>query len=263
MKKIYFISGQTRSGSELLCNILAQNPKFRTGTTSAIVDVISSVRNLWNDFLEFKATPNEEGKTRVLKGILQSYYPDDFVYFDKSRAWLAYLEMSKDLLDHEVKVLVPIRDMKQVLSSWEKLYRKNAHNRYSNVEQSNYIKAQTTKGRAEILLQENEPVGIAHNRIVDALQRGWHKNLFFVDYDDLTKSPKEVMVQIYDFLGEEWYEHDFNNVKQTTQSNDDIFGFKDLHKIRKEVKPQKEDWKEVLGDWAEDLNKYNFWRNNK
>ena len=261
MRKIYFISGQTRSGSELLCNILAQNPKFDSTATSGIMDVIFGVRNSWDNHVEFKATPDEEAKKRVMKAILYGYFDTKKdIVFDKCRGWTAYLEMAKEILDNEIKVLVPVRDMKQVLSSWEKLYRKNAGLNQAGVEKNDYFTAQTTKGRAEILLRKDQPVGLAHNRMLDALQRGWGDNMFFIDYDDLTNNPKSVMAQIYDFLGEDWYEHDFKNVEQVTKSNDVVYGFKDLHTIRKEVLPQQDDWKEILGNWAETLNSYNFWK---
>jgi sulfotransferase len=39
MKKIHFINGMPRSGSTLLCNILAQNPKFHVTPTSYVAEV--------------------------------------------------------------------------------------------------------------------------------------------------------------------------------------------------------------------------------
>lgn len=258
MKKIYFVSGQTRSGSELLCNILAQNPRFDATTTSGIMEILFTVRNTWDSHLEFKATPNEEAKKRVLKAILEAYHSEDKIVFDKSRGWLAYLEMAKEILG-DVKVLVPVRDMRDVLSSWEKLYRKNSNLNQSGVEREEYFMAQTTQGRCEILLRNNQPVGLAHNRIIDALQRGWSKNMFLVDYEDLTRNPEQTMKAIYDFLGEEYYKHNFDNVKQVTESDDAVYGFKDLHKIKPKVEYHS-DWREVLGEWADVYKKYNFWK---
>jgi sulfotransferase len=258
IKKIYFISGQTRSGSELLANILAQNPKFNATTTSGILEILFTIRNTWDNHLEFKATPNEEGKKRVLKAILESYHNTDKIVFDKSRGWLAYLEMAKEILGYEPKVLVPIRDMRDVLSSWEKLYRKNTLNQ-SGVERIDYFTAQTIQGRCQNLLRNDQPIGLAHNRIIDALQRGWGKNMLFIDYEDLCKNPKQTMEIIYKFLGEEYHEHNFENIKQITQSDDAVYGFKDLHKIKPKLEYHS-DWKEILGEWANEYSKLNFWK---
>ena len=248
-----------------MCNILAQNPRFGVTTTSGIFEVILSVRNQWNQIAEFKATPNPEGLKRVLKGIFQSYHKSDKeVVFDKCRGWVGQLELAEEVIDNDLKVLVPVRDMKQVVSSWEKLHRKQLKNNLPEYYKTDPLKAQTVRGRAEICMSPAHPVGSAHNRILDGLDKGFSKNMFCIDYDDLTNNPKEVMKMIYEFLEEPYFEHDFDNVKQVTESNDLIFGFQDLHKIRPKVEPQEKDWKEVLGDWAIELDKYNFWiKNNK
>ncbi len=260
-KKIYFIAGQTRSGSELLCNILAQNPRFDATATSGIMDVIINIVNQMTNSLEFKATPVENKKMKIAKNVLKTYHDTNKpVVFDKCRGWVNYLELAEELLDNEIKVLVPVRDMRQVLSSWEKLYRKSIkHTPLTNAD-PNYYQKQTVQGRCELLLRNGQPVGLAHNRILDALQRGWKDNMFFVDYDDLTFNPKEIMKAIHRFLGEEEFEYDFNNIVQVTKSNDSVYGFKDLHKIRKEVKPQQPDWETVLGSWAKDYDQMNFWK---
>jgi len=67
-KNIHFISGLPRSGSTLLANILAQNPAFHSTATNGIADVMFSVRNQWDNLIEFKASPNPEAKKRVLAG---------------------------------------------------------------------------------------------------------------------------------------------------------------------------------------------------
>ena len=73
-KTIHFISGLPRSGSTLLCNILAQNPRFHTTATSGIMDIMFMVRNNWDTLVEFRAHPDEEAKERGLKGSLEKSY---------------------------------------------------------------------------------------------------------------------------------------------------------------------------------------------
>jgi sulfotransferase len=62
MQKTYhFISGLPRSGSTLLANVLAQNPRFETTATSSILGIISNIREQWDPM--FAATPNEQGRS--------------------------------------------------------------------------------------------------------------------------------------------------------------------------------------------------------
>lgn len=260
--KYYFVSGLPRSGSTLLENILAQNPRFHATSTSGILDIMFGVRNNWNNLVEFKANPDDEALKRVLKGILDSYYAnvDKPVVFDKSRGWLSYLEMIEEILGEKVKVIVPVRDLRDVVSSFEKLWRKNSPYKQFAQETKNYFDWQTVDGRVKIWLDKSQPVGLAFNRIKDAIQRGFADRLLFVDFDDLTSNPKETMKVIYNFLGEEYFEHNFENVEQVTYENDDVHGIKDLHKIRSKVEPVKSDWEEIIGKQHENLGQFNFWK---
>lgn len=261
-KSYYFISGFPRSGSTLLANILAQNPRFHTTSTSGIMDIMFGVRNNWDNLVEFKATPNEPAKIRVLRGILDSYYSDveKPIVFDKCRGWLSLLEMAETVLGYKAKVLVPVRDVRDVVSSFEKLWRETSKTGQVGQEAPNYFKFQTVQGRADVWLSADQPLGLAYNRVNDAIVRGYRDRMFLVDFDDLTREPAKTMQGIYNFLGEERFNHDFNNVKQVTWEDDSVHGFKGLHDIRSKVEPVPPQWPTVLGQWAEGLNKLNFWK---
>lgn len=258
----YFIAGLPRSGSTLLANILAQNPRFHTTSTSGIMDIMFGVRNNWDKLIEFQASPNDAAKLRVLRGILDSYYADieKPVIFDKCRGWLSLLEMAETVLGYKAKVLVPVRDIRDALSSFEKLWRETSKNAQVGQEQANYVKFQTIQGRCDVWMSPDQQLGIAYNRITDAIVRGYKDRMHLVDFDDLTREPSKTLSNIYTFLGEVPFQHDFNNVKQVTWEDDTVHGFKGLHDIRSKVEPMPAQWPTVLGQWAEGLNKLNFWK---
>ncbi|HAO64394.1 TPA: hypothetical protein DCQ44_00230 [Candidatus Taylorbacteria bacterium] len=262
-KDFYFVAGMPRSGSTLLCNILAQNPRFHTTGTSGVMDVMFGVRNAWDGLTEFKAAPNEAGKMRVLRGILDNYYSDieKPIVFDKCRGWLSLIEMGEKVLGQKMKIIVPVRDVRDVLASFEKLWRAAAAVSQVRQESQNYFKFQTVQGRTEVWMQADQPVGLAYNRVVDAVQRGYSDRLLLVDFDVMTANPKKVFADIYKFLGEKPFEHNFNNVKQVTWEDDSVHGFKGLHDIRSRVEPMKPQWPTVLGPFAEQYGKLNFWKN--
>jgi len=261
-KNYYFIAGLPRSGSTLLANILAQNPRFHATSTSGIMDVIFGVRNGWDKLVEFQATPNDLAKMRVMRGILESYYADvdKPVVFDKCRGWLSLLEMAEAMLGHNAKVLVPVRDVRDVLASFEKLWRETSKTSQVPQESPNYFKFQTIQGRCDVWMSADQPMGLAYNRVTDAIVRGFRDRMYLVDFDDMTREPKKVFQDIYKFLGEEYFEHNFNNVQQVTWEDDSVHGFKGLHDIRSKVEPISAQWPTVLGQWAEGLNKLNFWK---
>jgi sulfotransferase len=256
----YFIAGLPRAGSTLLCNILAQNPRFHTTGTSGIMDVMFGVRNQWDSLIEFKASPNDPAKLRVLRGILDNYYSDieKPVVFDKCRGWLSLLEMAESVLGHKAKVLVPVRDMRDVLASFEKLWRENAKNSQTQPPEQ-YFQFQTVEGRVNSWLAGDQPIGLAYNRIHDAIVRGFGDRMYFVQFERLTSEPEKVMSEIYRFLGEEPFSHDFNYVEQVTVEDDSVHGIKNLHAIRHKVEPMEPQWQKVLGPFAEQYGNMNFW----
>jgi len=261
-KKYYFISGLPRSGSTLLCNILAQNPRFHATGTSGIMDIMFGVRNSWNNLVEFKAAPNDAGLKRVLKGILENFYADidKPVIFDKCRGWTSLITMAEEAIGEKAKILVPVRDMRDVLASFEKLWRENSGTTQIAQESMNYFKFQTVEGRTDVWMQADQPVGLSYNRITDAIKRGLGDRMFLIDFDDMTTDPKGTFKKIYEFLGEEYYEHNFDHVEQVTWEDDSIHGFKNLHTIRNKVEPIPPRWPKVLGSFAEKFGTLNFWK---
>lgn len=261
-KIIHFIAGLPRSGSTLLCNILNQNPRFHATSTSGILDIVLAIRNQWENVNEFRASPNKAGKDAVMRPILQNYYStvERPVIFDKSRGWGGYMELAEHILQRKVKMLVPVRKITDVLCSFENLWRTQSHEWQFPQEKSHFFEWQTVEGRADVWMRNDEPVGIAYNRIRDALARGYRDRMHFVEFENLTVSPKETMEKVYEFLEEEPFEHDFDNVEQTTSEDDDIHGIPGLHVIRPKVLPVITDARGILG--ADTYKKYDnseFW----
>ena len=250
MKKYYFVSGMPRSGSTLLCNILAQNPNFHATHTSGCLDVLFGIRNNWHKLVEHQAHPNQEALDRVLKATLHAYYADieKSVIFDKSRGWLAYIEILQQILNEPPKILVPIRLLPDILASFEKLYRETAKVKQPPGEAENYFAFQSVEGRCHFWMQPNSPVGLALNRLRDALKRGFSKNLHFIEFEELTNNPAKKLKDIYDFLGEPHFEHNFDHVEQVTFEDDSVHGFVNLHNIRNKVEPVKSQAVEIIGN---------------
>jgi sulfotransferase len=254
-KTIYFLAGLPRSGSTLLANILAQHPRFHVTPTSGIVDMLVQVRNGWDANDAFRAMDrrlSEQVKESVLRAMLQAYFShtDKPVCFDKNRYWAEFLEMGASLVGgrENVKVLVTVRDLRDVLASFEQLYRKTSALGQLPQEAAMALKFKTALGRVQIFIDDSQPVGRAYNAIRDAVTRGWKDRMHFIDYEDLTRKPAETLAGVYRFLGEEAHAHDFNNVEQLTFEDDFVYGFKDLHIIRQKVEPQHPQWPKVFDD---------------
>lgn len=261
-KTIHLIAGLPRSGSTLLANVLAQNPKFYVSPTSGILDVMFLVRNNWSKIVEFQANPCEEEKVQVLKGIIQSYYAKQEapIVFDRCRSWLAHLEMAEVLFEKKPKVIVPVRDVRDILASLEKLYRKTSATAQIPHEEPQYLQWQDMSYRVNFWAKTNELVGLAYTRLNDAIARGWAKNMILVPYEKFTTNPRETMDRIYEFLEEDEFKHNFNNVTQVIHEDDRVHGFAGLHEIKAKIEPQEPQWPKILGEKiSEPFSKLSFW----
>jgi sulfotransferase len=258
----YFVSGMPRSGSTLLCNILAQNPKFYVTPTSSLLNLMLAVRERCSTLPQLKASDDPTISMRILRGMFYGYFTntDKPVCIDKARGWCRHVEMAEEVLGHPVKLLVCVRDVREVLASFEGLWRKNCGHRTIPQELNNYENFQTIEGRLGVFMSDKEVVGSSYNSIRDAVHRGHAKQMLFIDFDSLTQNPEKAMKKVYEFLGEEYFMHDFNNVEQVIHEKDEYYGFDDLHTIRPTVTPVEHKWPELLGHAADLYKNLNFWK---
>lgn len=266
MKNFYFISGLPRSGSTLLCNILAQNPNlFVSKATSGCHDVLFNVRNQWDRLIEHQAEGVDYSQLkRVLQNILNSYHTTDKNFIvDKGRGWLSLIEMIEFITGQNPKIIVPVRNITEILSSFEKLWHNSTGFTQWNFEQEDYFKSQTVAGRCDIWANQSQPVGLAYNRVTDAINRGYKDKLLFVEFDNLTSLPYQTFKMVYDYLELDYYNHNFDNIEQYTKEDDEgVHRIPNLHKIRPILNPIAHCSLQVLGETL--TNKYSnleIWRN--
>ena len=188
-KTIHFVSGLPRAGSTLLMNILAQNPRVHSTATSGLHE-IGYIARQFSVTEEFKTIPNpQDGETLFydyVKGGCENAFnrlTDRPVVVDKCRSWVGHLDMLFAVWPN-AKVLVPVRDMRGILSSFEKKWRKHPFP-FTGVEKQNPQNWTTVEKRAQGWLNI-PPLGIAVERLSDAVKR-YQNKLHFVHYKKRTK----------------------------------------------------------------------------
>ena len=216
-------------------------------------------------FLAQNRAESAETQLSVMRGVLEGYFAitDKPVCFEKNRMWPEYLEMASHILGgrERLKVIVTVRDLRDVLASFELRYRDTAAQSISPHEAAEPHRFKTALQRIDYFVESGQPVGRAFNAIRDAITRGWSGNMHFVEYDALTAAPGKTLAELYAFLGETPFAHDFDAVEQVTQEDD-------LHKVRRKIEPQGPSWPKVFDpvvvnsrQWQDISKNATFWRN--
>lgn len=264
MRKVHFISGLPRSGSTLLTNILLQNPKFQTTATSSLLDFLLQVRDNWNKLEGHTTYPDGQNKWNVIRSILQNYHNTSRpIIFDKNRGWSTHVEFIEKVTGEKAKIIACVRNLEDICTSFEKLFRKNRadgeiHGEFSNSQMK------TLDGRISIWTADEGVLGRPYVSLLDTIQRGLGDRILFFPYEDWTSNPDYWFKQLYNFIGETYYQHDFNNIEQVIRENDAGYGWgSDLHEIKTgKLLPAQSEAIQIIGqNWYQKLHNTEFWKN--
>jgi sulfotransferase len=234
-ERLHFISGLPRSGSTLLSAILRQNPRFHAGMSSPVADMVAALVTAMSGKNDFSVVIGGEQRMAVLRSVFQSFYggfKGNEVVFDTSRGWCSKLPMLATLFP-SAKVVACVRELPWVLDSVERLVDKQP---LTVSKMFNYNAGGTVYSRTESLANAGGMVGYAFQ----ATKEAWYSQyapgrMVLMTYQSLTTDPKAAMQALYKFLGEPWFEHDFDHVEYSANAFDARLGMRDLHTVRPKV----------------------------
>ena len=273
-KTFYFMAGLPRSGSTLLSSILNQNPKFYSGPSSPVLGAMFAIEQDFMGNELYHGYPKPDQVREIIGNIPHHFYSDvqQPVVFDKNRAWTARVPYIEGYIGEQAKILVPVRRIDEILTSILTMIHRNPFE--EGQPRINFVDEQLIKtdvpindlNRCMYLLGEGGIVYESLNAIMEGFTQNINEKMHFVDYDDLVNSPKETMENIYDFLEEEFYDHDFESISNIHREDDLItYGLSDMHEVRSKVKKTSPSPASVLPEEIIDLYKENrtrleFWK---
>ncbi len=231
---LHFISGLPRSGSTLLAAILRQNPRFHAGMSSPVGSLFLALQGAMSRRNEAAVFIDDNQKRELLKGIFDSYYhaihPQQIV-FDTNRAWCSKLPTLVPLFP-QAKVICCVRHVPWIMDSIERLIRENAFE-LSGI--FGFESLNTVYTRVNRLAVSDGLVGFALDALREAFWSEHADRLILIGYEALTQKPEHTLRTLYEFLGEPWFEHDFDNVEFEAEQFDLALGTPNLHRVRRKV----------------------------
>lgn len=269
MKKYFFLAGLPRSGSTLLTCLLNQNPEIYCSNESPMCDLLYRTERYFAESIGFNSSQNEEGHINVCNSLVSNYYSckSQPYIIDKFRSWGTpdNLNLIRKYITDDVKIICPVRSINEILASFIKLFRYHSDRQnfvdHNIVNNGRFIYRSIDDVRCDELMIPNGPIDSA---LFAMSQYNMPENrgvFHFVEYDDLITSPKETMDGIYNFLGLHTYQHNFDNIQQSTEINHNYHNLPTMHVVRDTLKKKSTPPEDILSPYI--INKYKdyeFWR---
>jgi sulfotransferase len=272
------MAGLPRAGSTLLSTLLNQNPRIYSGPSSPVLGAMYATHDNFQSNELYTGYPKPNQVNEIVGSVIEHWYSDidKPVVIDKNRAWCARVPFIEGYIKQEAKVIVPVRRIDEILASILTMIKRNPFQ--EGQPRINFVDEQLVKfnipindeNRCQYLLSnQGGIVWESLNATKIGVEEGHSDKFLFVDYNDLVKDPQKELNEIYEFLGEEPFEHTFENLSNNHREDDiTTYGLGDMHEVHSELKKVSTDPSEILPDSIIELynsNKSNleFWNTDK
>jgi sulfotransferase len=242
-KEIVYLTGLPRSGSTLVCNLLAVHSGVTVTPSSPLCNIIQNMRRHWSDdpFLLAQLEANYDDVYnrlgRSVVSFMQAWSSDDEapVVVDKNRGWLACVEFLR-VIQPNFKMIVCLRNIEGIYGSIEKQHRNTILLDFPDHMEHNLVdvRAKQLFGDGGII---GHPLKCIYN-IGDVPDIASH--LYFLRYEDLLEKRQKVIDSLFKWLGLDPVDIDFENIEQVTSETDSFYRYKYPHSISSKLAPPEE-----------------------
>ena len=249
------MAGLPRAGSTLLSTLLNQNPRFYSGPSSPVLGGMYSAHQNFIDNELYHGYPKPDSVNKIIGSIIENWYSDidKPVVIDKNRAWCARVPFIEGYIKQEAKIIVPVRRLDEILASILTMIKRNPFKdgqpRINFVDEY-LIKANipiNDENRCNHLLNPDGILWESLNATKLGVDGGHSDKFHYVDYNDLVTDPQTELNKIYTFLGEESFEHSFDNLSNQHREDDlTTYGLGDMHEVHSKLEKTSSDPSEVL-----------------
>jgi len=173
------LSGLPRTGTTLLSAILSQNPTIHAEGNSPVCQLMWEMcKSVTNCKEQLRANNKEYLVFDLISQIPHIYYKNitEQIVVDKCRSWTVdtNYQLAKHCINQNLKVIVMVRPIIDIITSFAKLYIKNG---ITGETLENYL--------LQLLEPGGEPVMRSLDGVKNAMKQNNESTFLFVRYDDL------------------------------------------------------------------------------
>lgn len=270
-KQLFFLAGLQRSGATLLSSILNQNPDMWVSPASPLFRLMVAESTIFSS-AENTDYPRSETIAECISRTPQIFYSDKSAKYivDKNLNWQTVNGMSliKTYITDNPKIICPVRSIPEILASFHSIIsgvKGNEQNAIDALVMGETIPVGSLADRrAEWLMRYDKDISICLDGMKLALNPELREHFLFIEYNDLIENANEQVNRIYEFLGIEPFDHEYQNIVDPTDISEEspVTGIRHLHRVRPKIEKKSVNPSDVLS--TEIINRYSgleFWRN--
>lgn len=270
-KKFFFMAGLQRSGATVLSSILNQNPNIYCSPSSPLFPMLAESDKSYGlpQNIDFDRST---GIDAVLKNMANNFYSDhnEQYIIDKNHWWPIPLgvDIMHKYITQDIKIICPVRDIMEVLASFNTIVEKNKFKNKENVidrgalEFTHPDKSMPDR-RADFLMMPNQDISTHLYGMGFAKQPEFRHMFHFIEYNDIVGNPEKVLNDLYDYLEIEKFDHVFEGLKTEVPAKS-VTGIYDLHKVNPKLERKSVNPKDIFSE--DTIRRYSgleFWRDLK
>jgi len=227
-KQLFFLIAQPRSGNTLFASIMNQNPEIAATPNSITLEIMKDLF-LLKDTDVFQNYPDHKSLDNVLDSVFDTYYKDwpQRIIIDRGPVMTeGNFALIQKHFKRPFKCIILLRDLMDVLASYMQWYTENPDafpNRYN---------LNTDEEKLSMIMNKDGAVA----KQLEAIKNSYkYKDIcHYVKYDDMVTNPEQEFRKIYQFMGEPYFNHRFNNLDQVNVNGlfyDDKIVGSNMHKL--------------------------------
>ena len=227
-KKLFFLVAMPRSGNTLFASIMNQNPEIAATPNSITLEIMKDIF-LLKETDVFQNYPDHKSLDNVLDSVYDNYYKDwpQRIIIDRGPVTTpGNLELMQKHFKKPFKCIILLRDLMDVLASYMKWYTEHPNS---------FVNRYNLKNDEEKLsMIMNDKGAVVKDLLAIKNSYNYSGICHYVKYDDLVTQPEQEFRKIYQFIGEPYFNHKFNNLDQITVNglsyDDNVVG-SNMHKL--------------------------------
>ena len=209
-RKLFFLIALPRSGNTLFASIMNQNPEIATTANSVTLEIMKNLF-LVKTTDTFQNFPDYRSLDNVLDNVFTNYYQQwpQRIIIDRGPALTSANPGNFELLQRHFKpgfkCIVLLRDLMEVFASYMKWYTENPDsfvNKFGKTDEEKLLGLMSKEGA---IVKEIKSIQNSYN---------YPNMCHFIRYNDMITNPEKVFKELYKFLEEPYYPHQFQNLKQ-------------------------------------------------